>query len=56
MEYLLVDENNNLSLYNPVIPLYLNNDEETNASLGISVSGTIENPKINIELNIDVPL
>ena len=56
VEYLFVDENNNLYLYNPVIPLYLNNDEETNASLGISVSGTIENPKINIELNIDVPL
>ena len=51
-----VDEDGNLYLYCPNIPLYLNNDEETDATLSVSIEGTIENPEFSIELNINVPL
>ena len=51
-----VDEGGNLYLYCPNIPLYLNNDEETDATLSVSIEGTIENPEFSIELNINVPL
>ena len=51
-----VDEDGNLYLYCPNIPLYLNNDEEADATLSVSIEGTIENPEFSIELNINVPL